>query len=206
MTLALETLPTVRRFRRRWLLFALAIPLTLFFVFLFDASLRAHGIRALGNMLETQVQPADLDHGAPVTGFIVLGGNPTRNDAAIALMKDHPQAKIVLSGPGWEEIAPARAAIAPDALVIDKRPKDTFENAWYSRDLLKPKPGDRWILVTSAIHMPRALAAFRAVKFPVEPWPVDDHPLTHPASARAVEHEVLGLVYYLLTGQGELAL
>ncbi len=36
-----------------------------------------------------------------------------------------------------------------------------------------PKPSERWLLVTSAYHLPRALGAFHQVGFAVEPYPVD---------------------------------
>jgi uncharacterized SAM-binding protein YcdF (DUF218 family) len=36
-----------------------------------------------------------------------------------------------------------------------------------------PKPGERWLLVTSAFHMPRSVGLFRKAQFPVEAYPVD---------------------------------
>jgi uncharacterized SAM-binding protein YcdF (DUF218 family) len=36
-----------------------------------------------------------------------------------------------------------------------------------------PKPGERWLLVTSAFHMPRSVGLFRNAGFPVEAYPVD---------------------------------
>src|SRR5690606_25620968 len=51
--------------------------------------------------------------------------------------------------------------------------RDTYENAIYSKQLAEPKPGETWLLVTSAFHMPRAVGTFRAAGFPVVPWPVD---------------------------------
>ena len=42
-----------------------------------------------------------------------------------------------------------------------------------ARRVADPKPGERWLLVTSAYHMPRAMAAFRLAGFPVEACPVD---------------------------------
>jgi uncharacterized SAM-binding protein YcdF (DUF218 family) len=42
-----------------------------------------------------------------------------------------------------------------------------------TRDLVKPKPGERWLLVTSAWHMPRAIGCFRRAGFKVEAYPVD---------------------------------
>ena len=43
----------------------------------------------------------------------------------------------------------------------------------FSPRLADPEAGERWLLVTSAYHMPRSVAAFRAAGFPVEPCPVD---------------------------------
>ena len=39
--------------------------------------------------------------------------------------------------------------------------------------MVDPKSGERWLLVTSAHHMPRAIGIFRAAGFPVEAYPVD---------------------------------
>jgi uncharacterized SAM-binding protein YcdF (DUF218 family) len=47
------------------------------------------------------------------------------------------------------------------------------ENAIFSKEVAKPKPGERWLLVTSAYHLPRAMGVFRKAGFAVEPYPVD---------------------------------
>ena len=39
--------------------------------------------------------------------------------------------------------------------------------------MVQPKPGERWLLVTSAYHLPRAMGVFRKAGFPVEAYPVD---------------------------------
>ncbi|HEU6442094.1 MAG TPA: YdcF family protein, partial [Microvirga sp.] len=51
--------------------------------------------------------------------------------------------------------------------------RTTSENALYSRELVKPKEGERWLLVTSAWHMPRAVGVFEKAEFPVTAYPVD---------------------------------
>ena len=84
----------------------------------------------------------------------------------------------------------------------------------FSRLLANPKPGERWLLVTSAYHMPRAMAAFRAVGFPVEAYPVDwrtrgpmdaSRPFSSLAEGLrrtdAAVHEWIGLIAYRLGGQ-----
>ena len=46
-------------------------------------------------------------------------------------------------------------------------------STFYSKALVTPKPGEHWLLVTSAFHMPRSIGLFRKVGFAVEPYPVD---------------------------------
>lgn len=107
-----------------------------------------------------------------------------------------------MSGPGNNEIAVARKKAAPTTpLTIDRRATTTYENAVYSKDLVGPRSGECWAVVTSAVHMPRAIGAFEAIGFPVLPWPVDDTPV-HPVQRSAwVWHEVFGLMGYWAFGR-----
>ena len=50
--------------------------------------------------------------------------------------------------------------IAPDRITAEEQSRNTIENAVFSRLIAQPKPGERWLLVTSAFHMPRAIARF----------------------------------------------
>jgi uncharacterized SAM-binding protein YcdF (DUF218 family) len=43
----------------------------------------------------------------------------------------------------------------------------------FSKELADPKPGERWLLVTSGYHMPRSIGVFREAGFDVEAYPVD---------------------------------
>jgi uncharacterized SAM-binding protein YcdF (DUF218 family) len=63
--------------------------------------------------------------------------------------------------------------IAKSRIILESKSRDTDENARFTRELLLPKPGERWLLVTSAHHMPRSVGVFRAAGFPVEAYPVD---------------------------------
>ena len=56
---------------------------------------------------------------------------------------------------------------------MERRSRNTQENAEFSKALVKPKQGERWLLVTSAFHMPRSVGLFRKAGFAVEPYPVD---------------------------------
>ena len=61
---------------------------------------------------------------------------------------------------------------------FEARSRNTSENAMLTRDLVSPKPGERWLLVTSAFHMPRAMGAFRHAGFDVIAWPSRGRPTT----------------------------
>ena len=63
--------------------------------------------------------------------------------------------------------------IAKSRLIMERRSRNTQENAEFSRALVAPEDGERWLLVTSAFHMPRSVGLFRKAGFSVEPYPVD---------------------------------
>jgi uncharacterized SAM-binding protein YcdF (DUF218 family) len=84
----------------------------------------------------------------------------------------------------------------------------------FSRLVAQPKPGERWLLVTSAYHMPRAMAAFRAAGFAVQAYPVDWRTrgimdATRPFASLSdglsrtdtAIHEWIGLLAYRLSGK-----
>ncbi len=83
---------------------------------------------------------------------------------------------LVLKGEGDAETAPrllAALGVEPQRLVLENRSRNTFENAVFTREMVAPKPGETWLLVTSAFHMPRAKALFDKAGFATLPWPVD---------------------------------
>ena len=56
---------------------------------------------------------------------------------------------------------------------MESRPRTTSEDALYSAVLLKPERRERWLLVTAAMHMPRAVGCFRVAGFRVAPYPLE---------------------------------
>src|SRR5204863_9879701 len=125
---------------------------------------------------------ADLSvaHNTPV-----VRGAPDRIVAAAALAKRYPNARVVFSGGSANLISnDAREAdfagavfeslgVDKSRLIMDRASRNTQENAEFSKALVKPKDGERWVLVTSAFHMPRSVGLFRKAGFAVEPYPVD---------------------------------
>jgi uncharacterized SAM-binding protein YcdF (DUF218 family) len=191
--------------------------------------------------LEDRFPPWDAGRGAP-DGIVVLGGviEPEAGDrpnsgvneraeritAIAGLARQHPAAKILFSGGdilltgGRESEAHVAGAllesfgIPASRLLLEDQSRTTAENAAFSLQLAAPKASERWLLVTSAWHMPRAVGAFRRVGFPVEAYPVDYRTpgtaanwipfgsvsigLHHMDTAM---HEWFGLVTYWLTGR-----
>jgi uncharacterized SAM-binding protein YcdF (DUF218 family) len=150
--------------------------------------------------LEARFPPWDAGRGAP-DGIVVLGGviepevaerpDSGLNEAAeritaiAALARKYPLAKILFSGgdnllmPGGGTEAQVAGAlfasfgIPASRVILEDKSRTTAENAAFSLPLAKPRQGERWLLVTSAWHMPRAVGAFRQAGFPVEAYPVD---------------------------------
>jgi uncharacterized SAM-binding protein YcdF (DUF218 family) len=110
-------------------------------------------------------------------GFDIRSGMSERVMETVRLSKLYPQARILYSGGGTEaqvgkEIL-VRLGVERERILVEDRSKTTAENARFSKTVAAPKKSEKWILVTSAFHMPRAIGAFRAIGFPVEADPVD---------------------------------
>jgi len=77
--------------------------------------------------------------------------------------------------------APTMAAVMREwgvpehSILVEDRSLNTRENALFTYELLKGRNVRRILLVTSAMHMPRAVATFRKVGFDVMPAPADFH-------------------------------
>jgi uncharacterized SAM-binding protein YcdF (DUF218 family) len=117
---------------------------------------------------------------APPDGIIMLaGGGNEGMDALSILSQDYPKARLTFSGFSPTDageidlLKRALLGVDPARVYTEPRPRTTSEDALYTAALLKPKPSERWLLVTAAMHMPRAVGCFRAAGFQVEPYPVE---------------------------------
>ncbi len=143
---------------------------------------------------------------APETliGLIVLTGRNERLAEAGRLARLYPRLKVVISGAEGLPAVPAElgGGIEPSRVILETRAKNTYENALYSTEMIRPRPDDRWLLVTGSLHMPRAIGAFREVGFEVEPWPVDDIISDGPRYIDTMAlRECLALLAYRLLGR-----
>jgi uncharacterized SAM-binding protein YcdF (DUF218 family) len=136
------------------------------------------GVVVLGGAIDPDLSAA---HDIPV-----LGGSMDRVIVAAGLARRYPNLRILYSGGNSNLIADDAAkeadyvgavfatfGISRDRVMLERRSRNTQENAEFARAMISPKPGERWLLITSAFHMPRSVGVFRKAGFPIEPYPVD---------------------------------
>lgn len=171
-----------------------------------------------------------LSSGPNVTVFSARGvPAPDRAEsrlvAAADLARRHPEARLIFSG----GIAPVIGADAPETIVArsilaqmgippervtwEDHARSTWENFIYSKALARPERGDTWMVVTSALNMPRAMAVAERLCWPMLAWPSDYISSGRPerlgpvdfagrlSALDMVTHEWLGLAAYHLTGR-----
>lgn len=102
--------------------------------------------------------------------------------------------------------------MAADRIIVEDQSRDTMENARFVKEIYLKGNWRKPILVTSAIHMERALRAFRKAGMEVTPYPADFQITPEPAygwsdflpSASSLArstfalHEYLGILFYRL--------
>jgi uncharacterized SAM-binding protein YcdF (DUF218 family) len=193
--------------------------------------------------LEDRFPPPPADLPAPA-GIIVLGGaiddeaseargqtvfdiDGERLTEAVILAKRYPDARVVYTG-GTASLTPGATSsealeakkfmtalgIAPDRIILEDKSRNTEENARFTAAIVHPKPSERWMIVTSAFHMPRAMGVFEKAGFHPIAYPVGFRTLGPGKAPRIVLdpsrnlplfqialHEWIGLAAYRLSGR-----
>jgi len=175
-------------------------------------------------------------------GMVVLGGStdagyvaqdhtqPVLNSAAeritapLALLHANPQLRVIYTGgdgslqrSGPSEAEQARrffeaVGVSSPFVQYEAASRTTHENAMLSAQLPGVDIRQRWLLVTSAWHMPRAMATFAQAGWNVTPYPVDfrtgsNTPWTAYSLADGARrwqlalHELLGIAAYRVMGR-----
>lgn len=157
--------------------------------------------RIMSQLEYTYEQPQEEIHG--LAGIIILGGAFNRPAMAhthhlvytsaagrmldaILLAKKYPGVPLILTGGGRivDNVASEAEIMADilksvgftsDQFVLESQSRNTYENALFLKQKLRPRPTQKWLLVTSAAHMRRAVAFFEHHGFVVVPYPVDYH-------------------------------
>ena len=153
--------------------------------------------------LEHRFGPSKITTPQKFAGVIVLTGDKARISEAGRLARLYPAFKVVISG--TKDMPGAQAVLGPgieaSRVFLEGRSTNTYENALYSAEILSSTPNARWLLVTGAYHMPRAIGAFRQVGLEVEPWPICDLCGYKTGLLHQALHEWVALFIYRLLGK-----
>lgn len=191
------------------------------------------GANVLVRMIESRVPPPQTCPAPTPTTIVLLDGGTDRRPrsaddyaaldvnslrrlfAAVALWQRTPHARLVISGGGWGTPHSVllrglaeRMGVPADAIEIEENSNTTWENALYTSRLSPPVPKRIW-LASSALHLPRALGAFRAWGFEPCAWPTDSQYMPFSlgpgyfmpqssslAKADSAMHELVGALAY----------
>jgi uncharacterized SAM-binding protein YcdF (DUF218 family) len=220
------------RYRRAGIMLVLGVTLIFLFIAAFPVgswvaaplenrfprprSLPAHidGLIVLGGAIDPGV--------TAIRKIPTLGGDADRMTEFVRLAKLHPEARLVFSGgsglgavpPDQTEASAARLFFREQGLdvthmVFEARSRDTYENVLFTKPVVKPHPGEVWVLVASAEDVPRSVGVFRK-----QGWPVIAMPVAYKsdylgggsfaANLNRLDnavHEWLGLIAYRMTGR-----
>ena len=190
--------------------------------------------------LEQQNPPALLP--THVDGIVVLGGGESvslshawqqvalgdgaeRLTTMVMLANAYPRALLVFTGGSGSMVQQGTTGaevarqfgqsmgLPKGRLMIESKSRNTLENAVLTKAMMQPKPDQRWLLVTSAFHMPRSLAVFCKAGWPMQPYAVDFRAekgnllrfdwgfAGHLRNLNQAFKEWLGLAAYKLTGK-----
>lgn len=178
---------------------------------------RVDGVIILGGAVEQALTEG--------RGIPALNGAAERMTEAVALARLRPEARIIFTG-GSAALAPGQMSEADVAralfgalglegprVIFEDRSRNTWENARLTHSMLDPAPGETWLLVTSASHMPRSVGSFRQAGWQVVAWPVNystrpggegwfDPPFSFRlGQAEWAAREYVGLLAYWLLGR-----
>jgi uncharacterized SAM-binding protein YcdF (DUF218 family) len=157
-----------------------------------------------------------------------LNAHGSRYVAALRLAARYPEAQLVSTGgpmvePGKGPLGTHSAVAAaildhvgldPGRVRYDTSSRDTCHHPTNTRALVQPQPGETWVVVSSAMHIPRVMACFRAAGWgEVVPYPTDYRVVMgrwSPGSFQVAAnlalldfaaHEWVGLAYYRMAGR-----
>ncbi len=116
-------------------------------------------------------------------GLVAMNGQAERIVYAVPLIRRYPDATIVYAGGSTQGHTQTEADLAKilfqmwrlntDRFIFERQSRNTYENIIDSQELVKPQPNQNWLLITSAAHMPRAMAVAQHAGWEMIPYPVD---------------------------------
>ena len=159
-----------------------------------------------------------------IPGQSALNEAAERMTEVVPLLRRQPLLRVLFTGGEGElfggDLSEASRAeqfftsqgIPPQHLLYESASRTTFENALLSKTVPGVDAAQPWLLLTSAWHMPRAMATFKQTGWNVTAYPVDfrgglETPWTQYSMDQGAKkwklvlHEWLGLLTYRLSGR-----
>ncbi len=145
---------------------------------------------------------AEDAEGSQLWNQVEMGGAAERNLMFMFLARKYPNAKLVFTGGtgslSKQEYKTADVAkklfqqqgLDVNKIVFERESRNTYENAVFSKKIIKPTQNKNWILITTSWHMPRSVGIFCKAKWPVIPYPVDHS--TKKGDLLRIDFNVLG--------------
>jgi len=160
--------------------------------------LSSRGVPASEFSLDRLVAGADLAHRFPHARLVFSGGpyfvgGPTESGVARVIFRE--------------------LAVPPRQAAFEERGRSTWEGLVLTRAMVRPKRGEVWVLVTSALHMPRALGVARKLGWTMVPWPsgyvtrgngpavINTRLEEKLLIIKWATHEWIGLIWYAIQGR-----
>ncbi len=165
------------------------------------------------------------------TGKIAANDQVERFFCFVDIARANPGAKLVFSGGSGDILHPearesddARAffkftGLSDRDIIYEEKSRNTYENVIYTKDLVKPRPGEKWVVTTSALHMPRSMGIFTKAGWDILPYPCDFRTdgstaigTSLPSAAvnvgalQMVFREIVGAITYYVTGKSSFIL
>ena len=116
-----------------------------------------------GETADRFVQPLLLYKKGLVKKLLITGGNVNIKGLKIDDTQESKKVKEVLIAMG----------VAEKDIYLEENARNTHENATYTKKMLSPFLAEEMVLVTSAMHMPRAKACYIKEGFKVVVYPAD---------------------------------
>lgn len=186
--------------------------------FAFNPPEQVDGIIVIGGDEQTEITEA--------RGMPMALDSMRRYEMTLDMARRYPDAKLVFAGgspyvyPKAETLDSEIAreimndiGVPTDKMIFEKTSRNTYENAVFSADIVRPEPSQKWLLITSAWHMSRAMGCFRKAGWNVYPAPTGYFTTgrytfhTHFNFGDQISkldlamHEYVGLVAYWLMGR-----
>ncbi len=165
---------------------------------------RRYGEPALNEGAERLFKMIEFARRFPEKTIVFAGGGGLGHDYPGAISREADVAKLVLE----------RTGIETGQIIFERESHNTWQNAVNVRAILNPAQDSRWLLVTSAFHMPRSVGVFRQAGFNVIAYPVDfrlggyaDSLVSNQTGATRLArldlavHEWIGLLAYWVSGR-----